>query len=55
MKDSIFCEWSYCIDLQVNKLKCYINGDNLIKEYDLDDLPTEAQFIAELEKEESDD
>lgn len=50
IKDSVFCEWAYCIDLQANKLKCYLNGDNLIKEYDLDNLPTENDFVKELDK-----
>lgn len=80
-KDSLMCEWAYCINLQTNKLECfkgfntdkskeherfatkqeeideYYNYENatkyygitLIKEYDLDNLPTKEQFIEELE------
>ncbi len=79
-KDSLMCEWAYCINLQTNKLECfegfntnkeleherfitdqkevderfnYTNkryyGIRLIKEYDLDNLPTEEDFISELE------
>lgn len=79
-KDSLMCEWAYCINLQTNKLECFqgFNQDKskeherfttnqeevdkrfdytneryygiaLIKEYDLDNLPTEEEFVAELE------
>lgn len=78
-KDSLMCEWAYCINLQTNKLEvfkgfnkdksqeherfktteedveyfknknyCYY-GMQLIKEYDLDNLPTKEEFITELE------
>ena len=75
-KDSLFCEWVYCINLQTNKLECFkgfnkykereyerfettqeeIDENNgycsieLIKEYDLDSLPNEDDFIKELNK-----
>ena len=78
-KDSLMCEWAYCINLQTNKLEvfkgfnrnksqeherfktteedveyfkdknyCYY-GMQLIKEYDLNNLPIEEEFINELE------
>ena len=79
-KDSLMCEYAYCINLQTNKLECFqgFNRDKskeherfttnqeevdkrfdytneryygiaLIKEYDLDNLPTKEDFISELE------
>ena len=86
-KDSLFCEWAYCINLNTNKLECfkgfnkdkskeherfatkqeeideYYNYENatkyygitLVKEYDLDNLPTREEFIEELEQQEKDE
>ena len=82
-KESLFCEWAYCINFQTNKLECFIGfntdkskehprfattdeeiekefkdsptkyyGIRLIKEYDLDNLPTNEVFVKELESEE---
>ena len=68
-KDSLFCEWAYCINFETNKLECFkgfntdkskehprftTNSDEdyygivLIKEFDLDNLPSEDDFIKEL-------
>ena len=86
-KDSLFCEWAYCINLNTNKLECFKGfnedkskeherfvtkqeeidehynyenstkyyGITLIKEYDLDNLPTREEFIEELEQQEKDE
>ena len=85
-KESLFCEWAYCINLNTNKLECFkgfntdkskeherfatkqeeVNikfnytdkkyyGITLIKEYDLDNLPTREKFIKELEQKEKDE
>lgn len=48
LKDGLFCEYAYCINFATNKLQCYIGGDNLIKEFDLDNLPTTEEFFKEL-------
>lgn len=69
-KESLMCEWAYCINLKTNKLECYCGfntrkelespmfatseatkyyGCRLLKEYDLDNLPTTEEFVAELE------
>lgn len=68
-KDSLMCEYAYCINLQTNKLMCFVGfnknkdaqhslfevtkdsnyyGCRLLKEYDLDNLPTVKEFIKEL-------
>ena len=44
----LFCKYAYCINFVTNKLQCYMNGDNLIKEFDLDNLPTTEEFCKEL-------
>lgn len=79
LKNSLFCEWAYIINLQTNKLQvlCGFNEDKdkeyvlcttkqedidknfeygtkyygctLLKEYDLDDLPSEDEFLTDLE------
>lgn len=79
-KDSLFCEWAYCINFQTNKLECFAGfnkskdkqhprfyvsedeqvcegyyGISLIKEYDLDDLPSKEEFIKELNEEVEED
>jgi len=74
-KDSLFCEWAYCINFETNKLECFkgFNTDEtkqhprfatvsdeyfgivLIKEYDLDNLPSEDDFIKELEAYDNED
>ena len=74
-KDSLFCEWAYCINFETNKLECFkgFNTDEtkqhprfatvsndyygivLIKEYDLDNLPSEEDFIKELEAYDNED
>lgn len=77
-KDSLFCEWAYCINFNTNTLDCYCGfnknkskqsklfyvdeeeakensgyyGIRLVKKYDLNDLPSDEQFIEELEREE---
>ena len=85
LKDSLFCEWAYIINLQTNKLQvlCGFNEDKskefelcitkqedvdkefedrtkyygctLLKEYDLDDLPTEDEFLEDLDGNEDED
>lgn len=76
LKNSLFCEWAYIIDLNQNKLIilsgfnkdkskeyklcitkqedidkefCKYYGCTLLKEYDLDDLPSEDEFLSDLE------
>lgn len=80
-KESLMCEWAYCINFQTNKLECFcgFNKDKskeyprfatnqdevdkqfdyadyryygvwLVKEYDLDNLPEEDEFVEELNK-----
>lgn len=44
----IWIEYAYLINFDTNKLECYGYG-NLLKEYDLDNLPTVDEFIKELE------
>lgn len=81
-KDSLFCEWAYCINFQTNKLECFQGfnedktkehprfatiqedvdkqfdytdrkyyGIKLIKEFELNNLPSLKKFIEELDKE----
>lgn len=82
LKDSLFCEWAYIIDLHTNKLlvlegfnkdkskeyqlcitkqedvdKEFENrtkyyGCSLLKEFDLDNLPNEEEFLKECDQEE---
>lgn len=47
----IWIEYAYLINLDTNKLECY-GYKKLLKEYDLDDLPTEEQFISDLTEDE---
>jgi hypothetical protein len=47
----IWIEYAYLINFDTNKLECYGYG-NLLKEYDLDNLPTVDEFIKELEGDE---
>ena len=47
----MWIEYAYLINLDTNKLECY-GYEKLLKEYDLDNLPTEEQFIADLEVDE---
>jgi hypothetical protein len=44
----VWIEYAYLINFDTNKLECYGYG-NLLKEYDLDNLPTVDEFIKELE------
>lgn len=44
-------EYAYLINFDTNELECYGYGE-LLKKYSLDNLPTEQQFIDELEREE---
>lgn len=50
----IWIEYAYIINFDTNKLECY-GYSKLLKEYDLNNLPSKKQFIEELEKEESED
>ena len=73
IKDSLFCEWGYIINLDTNQLEVWQgfqkvdNTDRyggtsesqyyackLIKEYDLDKLPTKEEFLKDLKVEDSD-
>ena len=39
IKDDLFCEWAYVIDLDTNHLRVYANGENLKTVFTLDNLP----------------
>ena len=77
-KDSLFCEWAYCVNLDTMKLEVYegfqklpsetahpIFGNELsedgyypvkmIQEFDLNNLPTDEEFLAILEPAEKED
>lgn len=41
IKDSLFCEWAYVIDLDVKQLRVYANGENLKAVFMLDEMPDE--------------
>lgn len=65
IKDPLFCEWAYCVDLDNNVLEVYSSWDMkpltedegrfgdypLIAKYPLDALPDRDEFVAELEGE----
>lgn len=48
MKDSLFCEWAYVVDLDDKTLKVYTDGDDLIATYPLNELP-DYREMAKLE------
>ena len=48
IKDSLFCEWAYIINFKTNKFEVYESGTKLVKNYALDDLPTEKKFLKDL-------
>lgn len=39
LKDGLFCEWAYVIDLDKNRFRIYKDGTKLKKSYKLEDLP----------------
>lgn len=41
IKDDLFCEWAYVIDLDTNQLRVYANGENLKAVFMLDEMPEE--------------
>ena len=47
----LWIEYAYLINFDTNKLECY-GYRKLLKEYDLNNLPTVKEFIAELENDE---
>ena len=61
--DALFCEWAYLIDLTNRTLEVYAGespvgrwpgGVGLVQKYSLDELPTEAAFLAALEPKQED-
>ncbi len=50
---NLWIEWSYLINFDTNQLECY--GGIEVKKYNLDNLPTEKQFIEDLETYEEED
>lgn len=40
LNDDVFCEFAYVVDLDKQSLRFYMNGNNLVAEYLLSDLPT---------------
>lgn len=56
--DGTFCEWSYIVNLDTNKLECYsgtINQAYLVVEFDLENLPNEEEFLTAFKTEEEDE
>lgn len=50
LKDELFCEWAYIIDLDENLLKVYTDGDKIIRaKFNLEELKTND--MKKLEKE----
>ncbi len=41
--DVIFCEWSYFIDFEAQKLETYANGDRLIGSISFEELRVEGE------------
>lgn len=52
LTDGVFCEWAYIIDLDSNQLEVYSDGGTKIKSYNLTELPTDEQFLADLKPKE---
>lgn len=52
MKDVLFCEWAYKVDLDANVLIVLESGNNVVGTFELSALPTEAEFLTQLEGEE---
>lgn len=52
IKDGLFCEWAYIIDLDKNTLDVYSGSTKPIKTYLISDLPTFEQFVKDLEPQE---
>lgn len=53
--DTISCEWAYIVDFDKNVLECYsgtIMPHNLVASFDLNNLPTENQFLAKFQRQE---
>lgn len=48
LSDSLFCEYAYVINLDTNKLVCYVNGNNMFAEYPLTELPDISKMEADL-------
>ncbi len=55
IKDGLFCEWAYKVDLDANTLTVLESGNNPVKVYELSALPSNEQFLADLEGEEVDE
>lgn len=53
-EDRLFCEYTYVVDLDKDIFEVYGSGDSL-KVYSLDALPTEEEFLEELEGENDDE
>lgn len=52
-KDEISCEWAYIIDLDTGKFTVYggtISPKNVVKVYDIDNLPKKSTFLKECEQ-----
>lgn len=47
----LWIEYAYLINFDTNELECY-GDENLLKSYNLDNLPTVEQFVKDLEGEE---
>ncbi len=45
INDSLMCEWAYVINLDNNVLEVYEDGNNLLRSFPLDNLPTETDFL----------
>lgn len=54
LSDGLFCEGGYVIDFDKNTFSVYLGGAEPTKVYQLDDLPTNKQFLSDLEPDDED-